>query len=497
MLAALLFAAAALVPADTIPGLVLDDRGAPVGGAVVGRVTADGPTYDLAADADGRFAVPVRRVGDRMYVPELIARGPDGVLGLRPSSPADGTARVTLAPPVVIDVTVTGPDGTPAAGVTLYAMASLRPIGAATTAADGTATLAVPTGAEIEAVVALAPGVGFAFIQNRSIVNSRITTGPIPRRVDLTLTPADPFAVRCVEAAADGTEGDPVAGARARVWTIDPSVLEPLDLNLSGLAAARGVAGPDGRVRFDWLPADAEQTTITVSAGGYGEVRVKADGPDRPAEAVAALVRDGVIAGRVTLADGAPAAGVDVRARSQAVAYNGAQSSHLAVTGPDGRYEMTVPGAAAYLIVPLPGHLGSWRERDPDSKLAAAVVGLNEPFVLAAGERRADMDFTLTPGAAVIGVVARGGRPVADEHVYLTATAPVAPIAEKNAGEFAEPMAPEMARSTRTDAAGFYTFRVGPGTYRVSVGGYGGRDGTDVTVEPGDDRVAANFPFPE
>ena len=463
----LLLLAAAAAPADdrpTVAGVVVDSTGEPVAGAAVGRYTADGPQFSESTGADGAFAVPKLRYLDGTFgVPSLIARGPDGSLG-RPvgGGGRDGEpVRLVLRPAETTAVTVAAADGAPAAGVSVLGLANLKPVAVAVTDDRGEASLTFPAGTPLRQVVAWKGGVGFGHYQNQSVVNSRITLKPVPTTVRLSLSQARPHTVRAVAVGgADGTA--PAEGVTVRVWTVDLGDGQ-LDANLSGCGFAAAATGADGRAVLDWLPGGADRVGLIVSSGGrFGRVQASLEGPDPPAETVTELVANGTIAGRVSVPGGGPAAGVDVRARGAAVAYNGAQSSHLAVTGGDGRYEMTVPGAAAYLVVPLPGHLGSWRERDPDSRLAAAVAGADEPIVVGPGERRDDLDFALEPGVALTGVLTRDARAVPGETVYLTVTAPAAPQAVANAGAFAEPILPEMARSTTTDDAGFYTFRRRP-----------------------------------
>ena len=175
VLAALLLLAvpAQAGPPDLAAGAVVDERGRPVPGAVVGRVTRDGPNFSIPTDPDGTFSVPLVWGGWRE---ELVARGPAGTLGLAPAARGGADFRITLKPTVTVRVAVTGPDGAPAAGVRVLAFHKLRPIAVGVTGAGGAVTLAVPADAPVQAVVAVAPGVGFAFLGNERIINFRVTT---------------------------------------------------------------------------------------------------------------------------------------------------------------------------------------------------------------------------------------------------------------------------------------------------------------------------------
>ena len=474
-------AATAAGPPETVTGTVLDAAGNPVAGADVGAVTPAGPDYTTRTAPDGTFSLPVHTEYGRPVLPDIIARGPGGDLGVGPERPKtdDFPATVRLAPPHRLAVAVAGTDGTPAAGVPVYALARRRPVASGLTGPDGRAELLLPRDAPLMQTVALKPGVGFAFTRH-DLDGGPGKLAPTPNRVSLRLSP--PAAHRVTVLAADPVDpdapGTPLAGARVTAG----SFRLPGESNSANIHAdfTAVTTGPDGVAAFDWLPADVTGwISLSVSADGYERIRSfvptgdsgDADIPDfnptaTPAAQTLTLSPTATFAGRVTLADGAPAAGVMVRAEGQNWDID---TNHyerdLAFTGPDGRWELEIRGRASYLVVPLPGSPSVYEEREPAGGLAAAALGRDEPVTVAPGGRFDGLDFVLTEGTRVTGTVTREGKPVADHTVGLDTRGAPAPAGANtvNGDRLGLP------RWTKTDAAGRYAFRVGPGDHSLTL----------------------------
>ena len=496
-LAALLLtaaAAAAAGPPGTVTGIVVDAAGEPVAGAEVGAVTDDGPAFTTTTAADGTFALPAGRWPDgRPRRPHLIARGPGGALAVGTEYPKadDFPATLTLKPPHRLRVTVRRPDGAPAAGVPVFALAGLRPVALGASGPDGAADLSLPAGAPLRAVVAVRPGAGFGYA-----LTERPGPGedapPPPDRLDVRLSPTFTHRVRCVTVDPATGATVPTAGAKVSVWTVrQPGRSGRLGyVNLSGAGFAKTVAGPDGVATFGWLPKDYEGAIplwvggatadggpagVGGVGGGYGRVRsfVGRDpfvAPDEAAENVpgehtVALEPLAALAGRVTNPDGSPAAGVRVRAEGLHSRPPFPEAERQETTADyEGRYELTVRGNAAYLVAALPGAPAD-PEADSPGGLAAATAGLDEPIVVPPGGRRDGLDFTLAPGTPLTGRVTRGGEPLAGVPVYLTQAAEFPEDLKHPEARFAHDL--ELRRRAVTDADGRYAFRLGPGAYRV------------------------------
>ena len=490
-------------PAPPVAGTVLDAAGAPVAGAEVGTLSRSGPAFTTRTAADGSFTVA--REGARA---PLVARGPGGGMATSGDGDADGPPVLRLAPPHAMTVTVRGPDGAPAAGVRVLALAPMRPAAEAFTGPDGMAELTLPADAPLLCTVAVRPGVGFGYAARERGGDGR-PPADLPARQEIRLAPAFTHRVRCVTTDPATGTAVPAAGAAVSVWYVRlPG--QPGDANIGGLDFAKTVADADGVAAFDWLPKTFERS-IPLWVGGetYGRVRSYVGrnpmkSPDETADAVApgehavTLERLGAVAGRVTNPDGSPAAGVTVRAEGT---YSGADMSEnereTAVTDADGRYEMRVRANAAFLVVPLPGSPSMYEEADPPSKLAAAAAGSGaagsgDPVVVTPGGRRAGLDFALSEGTRLTGAVTRGGEPAAGVTVLLNMIGEFPDRLEHPENKFAHSL--DLPRWGKTDAAGRYALRVGPGTYTLSPN-Y--QDRTDpFAVAAGAAEVVRDFDLP-
>ena len=517
--AAFLLTAAAAVaagPPETVTGTVLDAAGDPVAGAAVGTVTDDGPAFTTTTAADGSYALPkVGAWGVR------VARGPGGELAMTgvganavdrdgPAGVGGGDAAriLRLAPPAIVTVAVRTAEGRPAPGVPVLAMATYTVDAVAATGPDGTAELRLPAGSPLRAVVAVRPGAGFGYA-----LTERPGPGedapPPPDRVDVRLSPTFTHRVRCVTTDPATGETVPAAGARVSVWTVSQPGRASY-VNLSGVGFAKTVTGPDGVATFDWLPKDFENAIPlwvgggTLPGGRYGRVRSYVgrdpfvspeDAAEHiPGEHAVALEPLATIAGRVTNPDGSPAAGVPVLASG---IYSGPpfpeDEREATVTDPDGRYELTVRGNAAFLVAPLPGAASAYdAEAEPAGGLAAATAGREEAVVAPPGGRRDDVDFALAPGARFSGRVTRGGEPVAGATVRVTQVGTFPEALKDPAVRFGHDL--RLTRRTNADADGRYAVRLGPGTYYADSGDGGRYDPDDTfTVAGPDDAPTENF----
>ena len=477
-------------PPLTVAGTVLGAAGDPVSGAEVGELTPDGPQYSVRTGADGAFSLPIERYEGRPAWPQLIARGPGGELAAGPRNPnAEGfPATLTLGPPRVLTVTVRRENGDAAPGVPVYAVAGGRVIAFAVSDPGGTARLAVPAGVELDAVVAVQPGAGFGYA-----LPDGEDEDDDPDRFAVRLGGVFSHRVRCVAVDPITGETRPAAGTTVR----PDDVSQPWEsgaVRLWGYGFAVATADADGVAALDWLPTDAPGPVLLfVDGEGLSQERAYVDPSAPAAEQTVTLRAAATLFGRVTHADGSPAAGVTLKGRGTYFVADGpftrANTRDLtltAVTGADGRFETSVRGDTAYLILALP----------EGETAAAEPAGRDGALVPAPGERL-EVNFALSAGTPITGLVTRGegadAEPLAGQHVGLMAygeppRALRPPTYPWGLGELA------FARSVRTDAAGRYLFRVGPGWYQPYVSGASVTE--RIAVAAGDGPVTRDFALP-
>ena len=395
----------------------------------------------------------------------MLARGDDGRLGRlnAPDGEPGGVGnRIVLREPNKMRVVVTMPDGSPAAGVRVHALAPYSPTAQGETGPDGTVSLAVPADAAVAQVLAMKPGLGFGYTLNTA-GTSGYQAAPTPPSVSVALSPAWTHRVRCVE-----PDGTPVPGANVHVWLLKQPGRDRTT-NMSGSSFAHATADATGTATFDWLPRDFENS-ISLWAGGadHSRVRVGLPADDPAAEQTVTLERRATLAGRVTNPDGSPAVEVMVRAEGQ---YSTARMSEsdrqTTFTDSDGRYTLSLHPNAAWIVVPLPGSRTVYREEPTADWSAATPAGLDGSIVSRPGETLPDLDFQLRPGTHLTGTVTRlpDGDPVADLTVLLNVVGTFPEELEHPDNRFSHRSS--MPRWTETDADGHYAFALGPGRYSV------------------------------
>ena len=472
-------------PPVAATGTVLDAAGAPVAGAAVGAVAADGATFTARTAADGTFSLPVERTAGVPDWPFLIARGPGGELAAGPERPGAGDfpATLTLAPPRELAVAVRAPGGAPAPGVPVYALAANRPVAVAAGGPDGVARLAVPAGLDLDAVVASRPGVGFGYAPPGG--------GSADQPDRLTVRLGEPFAhrVRIVAADPETGEPEPLPGATARLFYARQPGRDGV-VNLSGCGFATATAGDDGVAAFDWLPADAEGALfLLIDAEGHSRERCHVDPAHPAAEQTVELKPAAALFGRVTHPDGSPAAGVTVRAAGtyiDAEAERTRDDDRTALTDAAGRYETVARGDTSYLILAL-----------PDGETAAAEAAGRDGTLVPQPGGRVGVDFALAPGTPVAGRVTLGeggdAEPLAGRRVGLVAYGEP-PVALKPPTYPYGLRDPDLTRTALTDSGGRYAFRVGPGEYRAWAEGAARLE--KFTVDAGGAPVVRDFAVP-
>ncbi len=436
----------------SIDGIVVDDQGRPVPGAVVHADEEADPIGGKTAP-DGTFTLGMKPAPlyTRMLVAEADGGARFGMVRFDPSRQygAKEPVRLVVKPARSVMVRVKDASGAPVPGAAVEAF-DYGSRFHATTAPDGVATLRVPADASIRCVIGLKSGAGFDYFENYRTTppNARIEFPPLPAEITLTLDGAQTVRIKVL-----GPDGRPMPGVAIAPWRPSkPGKIETLDVSRG--ATTRATTDAMGVAVFDWLPKVASPTN---SAGGVRFFIVSGGGlfssedairyvPGGPTELTVRLHRGARITGTVRFPDGRPAGRILVLAGliSRGWLARGER------TDDEGRYAFDL----------APGHPLMIAVRD-ESWAAPSLTSV----VLREGQEQGGLDFTLGKGTLIHGRVTEGadGRPSPGAVVALFEEGGALPkeLRTVSASTF------ELNRNTYTDAQGNYQFRVGPGRYRL------------------------------
>ncbi|WP_337176000.1 sigma-70 family RNA polymerase sigma factor [Paludisphaera sp.] len=452
-----------------IRGVVVDEDGRPLAGAEV-RLDPFTPREVLTTTgADGSYAMtaPGPDVEGRM----ILARAGDGrrlgtfTYGYK-LSPAEAEApiRIVVGPAREVLVRVADAAGKPVAGAMVEAAGDHYALASATSDAAGEARIAVPADRRVQWIVARKSAVGcdYAEFGNFDKYPDRsegVRPAALPPFVALTLGEPRTVKIRAVD-----EEGAPVADFPFYLWLLKKDGRRGEVNYWSRLHEGR--TGPDGVAVFDWLPGRSKGT-LTFWPNGDGIAHRRVSVEPGQAEAVARLIRNVPIRGRVTLPDGSPAGGVKVEADGSGAMDHGRGS---AVTAADGRYEMAVPPDEVYAVhVEAPGR--------------AATARMD--VVVRPGRPVGDVDFRLMGGTLVKGRVTIGPdhHPADGVNVRVEQAGRLDPDEHRGLGDWA---AREVSWSifAMTDHLGRYEARLAPGKYTLLSPSYRERVEIEVADEP-------------
>jgi RNA polymerase sigma factor (sigma-70 family) len=436
-----------------VRGVVVDDAGRPVAGALVRAEAFSNREARGVTDSDGSFTIPIRR--QRVDGTDLLARTASGDrLGFfrydynLAKADAEKPARIVLKPSheVVVRVIDTSKASVPGAVVEIAGKFAV--LDHATTGPDGSATLHVPADAKVEWIVALKSGRGFDYAEFGKIDEQGRTKGgdtatAIPASVELTLD-----GVRKVNIKAVDRGGKPLPAVDFSPWLLHKEGRRSYVNFSSRIFAA--TTGQDGVATFDWLPATSESLTFWPAAEGYAHRRVMLNEGESGA-VIARLTRTEMIRGHVVRTDGSPAPDIEVYAFGSGQGMDNGRDR--ALTAADGSYEININAGEAYAVY-------------VDDKEWAAPSRLD--VVIREGKPVDGVDFKLTRGTVIRGTVTvgPGNRPAAGQYIRLDETGGPAPedLREKD-----DHFGREVRRQfgVITDSAGHYSIRVGPGIYTL------------------------------
>ncbi len=425
----------------TITGFVVDEQGVLRDDVLLTTPESYRERFDTTLPVrTGRKGVFTVSVAPSLkYSPMLIATTADGTrMGhvdsfLRSQS---RPLRIVVAPVRESRVRIVGPDGDPLTGVeveaTLGTLSSMDPV---LTDDAGVATLRLPPDAGVGFVYSVVPGVGFGYFENFDAWPLP-DLGPLPGEVDVEVAPAEPVEIKFVD-----SDGQAVAGIETGPWTIQlPGKLT----YVNGFLRHRVSTDDDGIARFDWIPKRLQRGVTFLTDRDDHHVRENPRVTSDVRSAQATAYRNGWIRGRVTHADGAPAAGVMLQGEGKG--QTNMYYRRNTTTDERGRYELR-PYPEQTLTIAVIDE--SWAARSHSG------LKLNE------GEVREDIDFELIRGTLVTGTVTVGP----DKK----------PLLNDNATLIQDPDGGGLVRWAYTNEAGRYRFRVGPGNFDLMLPADAGR----------------------
>ncbi|MHC4983708.1 MAG: MSCRAMM family protein [Planctomycetota bacterium] len=342
-----------------------------------------------------------------------------------------------------VTVLVTDTNGRKVSGATVGAIAFSHLGAEDAVTADGVAILRLPEGSDFGGILALKAGVGFDYWKPPDR-GSRIVVGPTtpPRELHVVLDGAKTVRVRV-----EGSDGKPVAGVS--VW---PTGMKKYgkegEINLSGCLMTRVETDERGVAKFDWIPRRHVGTTGFYIRGDYEGYAVGLDGthPDGT-ELVAKAVKLTRLSGKVVFPDGSPAGGIRVQFQGRGRSIPGIGYIR---TGADGRYSAQLKSEQSYVVAVI-----------DDDWAAESRCGI----LIRENRPRDGVDLKLIKGTVIKGRLTVGEKrePVAGANIVLVQRGKRLPWSVRtrhvNSGEFV--------RGVRTDEKGRYSFRVGPGRYRL------------------------------
>jgi beta-lactamase regulating signal transducer with metallopeptidase domain len=434
----------------SIEGVVVDEAGKPVAGAVVDvlRQTSAPGAPPIRTASDGSFRLVLDTASARYIV--IIASAEEGARqGIYEFHgtvlPQPVQARIVVKPSRKMTVRVTDAAKKPVEGAAVGVLDYSTLLAHAETDAHGTVSLRLPSDARVYQVVALKPHVGFDYFENyRSWPAYNI--GEPPAQVALTLDGARTISVRAVDSAEK-----PLPGVELEPWTVKKKG-KLTEVNFSGSWAMKYVSARtdhDGLAAFDWIPTDMQgRVTILHGDKEYSLPQPPHQNPTPPYETLTAkLFHNTPISGKVTLPDGKPAAGVLLQA--EGCGNTSHYFRNVVRTKADGSYSMLVYPNQSYIIAVT------------DEKWAApSKTGV----VVGEGTPREGLDFRLGKGTIVRGKATVGpdDKPAAKQTITLielgSDLAPQANRTEKTES---------LVRWAETGADGRYAIRVGPGRYQI------------------------------
>lgn len=355
-----------------------------------------------------------------------------------------------------LTVRVVDGKGKPVADAEVYFLADGMEVSAeGHTDVDGRWRGRVPVDPQYWRLFARKAKVGFDYVIPTPRPGSLSEMQPMPDEIKLTLDGARSLRVKTVD-----RHGKPIAGVQVGVWYIekpsrDGKALNRRDINLSGLHKRCPKTDQNGTVVLDWLPKQfVHGLPILAHHADYftpaTATNVMADKPVE--ELTITLLPMEKLSGRVTHADGRPAADIEIAVQgSGGVGHNDFQNT--ARTDAEGRYELKVCSEHAYIV--------AVKDRRWSAPYRSGIVVRAEKPV-------SGVDFVLSRATRLHGriTVGKNGRPASGMNLYLEIDKGEIPP-ELRIASNREYHAVRMDIHSKTDDEGRYEFNLGPGEYQL------------------------------
>jgi beta-lactamase regulating signal transducer with metallopeptidase domain/uncharacterized GH25 family protein len=439
-------------PWREIRGRVTDASGEkPIEAATVNLIRSWKSAGPVKTGRDGGFTLKTQ--GPMLLEERLIASTEDsrlqGTAAFREpsdSQAAPGPTIIRLEPGRIVEVTVRNGRGTPVADASVE-VAALEYGGVVEgkTGPDGRASLRYPAGIKVQQIVAFKPGAGLDYYENYRSLSPHVET-PLPESVSLVLNGSRSVRVKAVD-----TRGNAIPGLLSYTGAIQKR--GKLAYASPTVRSAMPRTEADGVARFDWIPADLnEGMWFGVLSDKFHSVRAAVNPGQRDVEIVMRLTRKVMLRGQVLKPDDTPASGILVEAGGVGREFSDEYDRGYARTGGDGMFAIPV----------APGHSYMVGVQDQ----AWAARSLTNVVLRREGGDYELPKLRLVKGTLIEGRPTRGPdkKPAANEWVSLSELGEPLP---RDYRPFTQESREWLSRGVKTDAAGRYTFRVGPGEYRL------------------------------
>lgn len=436
-----------------VQGVVADEEGKPVEGAIVnvlGRGKVPGGTR---TPADGTFVLDIDK--PTLWYVTLLATADRGARqGLHASKPTLDSAtptpiRIVLKPSLSVRAHVTNAEGKPVSGAEVEVLARYKPVARGRTDEKGIATIKFPAEARVDWVVALKSRVGFDYFENYESRHLTAKPGDLPKRVKLVLDGARRVRIKALD-----SKRKPVPNV-----AFIPGIIRKKGkrdyVNLSGSELATVRTNRRGIAYFEWIPRDFQrEIDFWMHDRHYHCPQDPTLPPSGGARLTARLLRNTRIGGKVFLPDGKPAAAILIQAEGRGDTNNYCRT--WARTAADGSYVMAgIFPNQSYIIAVI-----------DDTSAAPSYTGI----IMRENQPRDDLDFHLTPGTLIHGRVTSGPKRERVKESRVTVVQQGAEIPEEFRKTVYAYDQESLVRWTETDEEGRYALRVGPGDYEVSTG---------------------------
>ena len=431
-----------------VAGVVVDEAGNPVSGAVVESI-APKLGEPVQTDAEGRFTLPDPKRSS-WFQSALLARGENGRLGFTVANQKEfGAVRLVMKPARSLRVRVVDATKRPIPGAEVVVLAEYGMITNGETDAEGNWTALVPADIKSWNCFARKPNVGFDYAQAERARGSTEPPFPLPDELTLTLDGTrPPLRVKAV-----GLRDEPLSGVAVRLWLVQRPGQEA-QLNFSGSSGKITTTGVDGTAILDWLPERVEEGySIVTQSDRYQSIDhavfMKAGSTDSEVKIIHVPMER--ISGRVVDASGKPVAGVLVNAQGQGGSSDYFRNETL--TDADGRYHFDAKSECAYILM---------------ATKADRAAPYRADLVLRADHPLENVDFKLGPATRLRGRLTLGSdaKPVAAESITVVIDRGSIPDELKRPGDrFYHAM--QAYQWCQTDTDGRYEIFLGPGEYKL------------------------------